>query len=66
MINAGKSVEFYLAKDVFVEFNGREINISKSLEHDILQAEDLPWNKRNVKVDMNGVIRISDLDFLGW
>ena len=59
-------MDFYLAKNVYVMINGREVNISKSIEHDILQVEHLPWNKRNKAVDVAGVARISDLeDLLG-
>jgi hypothetical protein len=63
-VNSGKRVDFYLAKNVYVMINGREINISKSIEHDILQVEHLPWNKRNAKVDVSGVRRVSDFEFL--
>lgn len=63
-VNSGKRVDFYLVKNVYVMINEREVNISKSIEHDILQIEDLPWNKRNAKVDVSGVRRVSDFGFL--
>ncbi|EDX89253.1 hypothetical protein ADG881_1355 [Alcanivorax sp. DG881] len=53
-------MDFYLAKNVYVMINEREVNISKSIEHDILQVENLPWNTRNAKVDVSGVRRLAE------
>ncbi|WP_039926872.1 hypothetical protein [Alcanivorax sp. DG881] len=59
-VNSGRRVDFYLAKNVYVMINEREVNISKSIEHDILQVENLPWNTRNAKVDVSGVRRLAE------
>jgi hypothetical protein len=58
-------VLLYLIKNPFISHsNGHELNISKSIEHDILQrtpARHELWNKRNRLLNRSHTIRVEDI-----
>lgn len=43
-LEKGERVELCLARDVFAELEGRMINISSSIQRDIIENEALPWS----------------------
>jgi len=61
-LKAGKEVDFYLARSVFANLNGRSINVSTSIEQDIIQFEGLSWNKAADPYNPPSKTTVSDVE----
>ena len=61
-LEAGKEVDFYLARSVFANLNGRSINVSTSIEQDVIQFEGLPWNKTADPYNHPSKTTVSDVE----
>lgn len=66
MLNSSNTtdVRLYLIENPYVVLsNGKELNISKSIEHDILQDPCLElWNTRNRKTNKINSIKLTDIN----
>lgn len=60
-LNNGAKVKLFLIDSPFINLeNGNELNISKSIEHDILKKKNLKWNKRNNSLEKVSELRLEE------
>ena len=63
-LEKGKRVELCLGRDVFAELEGRLINISGSIQQDIIENEALPWSPKESSPELEGVKTMSEIERL--
>lgn len=61
-LEEGKRVELCLARDVFAEREGRMINISSSIQRDIIENEALPWSPKKPSPELEGVKTMAEIE----
>jgi hypothetical protein len=63
-LEKGERVELCLARDVFAELEGRMINISSSIQRDIIENEALPWSPKEPSPELEGVKTMAEIERL--